>query len=318
MSNTNVQITAEEPRFSYYCDQWLELCRQRLKVSTHYKYSGIVNKYLKPEFGNLPLPELTTQRVDALYAKLIGEYELALTSAKNVLSVLGAVVKYTARVCPMYAPRVLIDIPRVKQPEARVLTVDEQKRLTAYLRTDMDACKFGVLLAMHTGLRIGELCALRWKDISLRNRTISVSASLQRIPDTRQESGGRTMLHVGSTKSSSSQRVIPVSERVMLLIRRAKQNAGECYILTGTLHCMEPRLLQYHFKVYTEACGLKNVHFHTLRHTFATHCVEVGFEVKSLSEILGHSSTKVTLDRYVHSSMDLKRRNMRRLSNVGL
>ena len=145
-----------------------------------------------------------------------------------------------------------------------------------------------------------------------------MSASLQRIPDTRQESGGRTMLHVGSTKSSSSQRVIPVSERVMLLIRRAKQNAGECYILTGTLHCMEPRLLQYHFKVYTEACGLKNVHFHTLRHTFATRCVEVGFEVKSLSEILGHSSTKVTLDRYVHSSMDLKRRNMRRLSNVGL
>ena len=80
---------------------------------------------------------------------------------------------------------------------------------------------------------------------------------------------------------------------------------------------MEPRTLQYRLEKYTKACGLEGVHFHTLRHTFATRCVEVGFEIKSLSEILGHASTTITLERYVHSSMALKRSNMDKLSAVG-
>ena len=81
---------------------------------------------------------------------------------------------------------------------------------------------------------------------------------------------------------------------------------------------MEPRTLQYRLEHYTRECGLEGVHFHTLRHTFATRCVEVGFEIKSLSEILGHSNTTITLNRYVHSSMELKRDNMNKLSMIGL
>ena len=81
---------------------------------------------------------------------------------------------------------------------------------------------------------------------------------------------------------------------------------------------MEPRALQYMLKKYTAACGLDGVHFHTLRHTFATRCIEVGFDVKTLSEILGHTSTTVTLNRYVHSSMELKRANMEKLSTIGM
>lgn len=92
----------------------------------------------------------------------------------------------------------------------------------------------------------------------------------------------------------------------------------EAYILTGQPSYMEPRALQYRFARYTQQCGLEHVNFHALRHTFATRCIEVGFEVKSLSEILGHSSVKVTLDRYVHSSMELKRTNINKLSAIGL
>ena len=90
------------------------------------------------------------------------------------------------------------------------------------------------------------------------------------------------------------------------------------YILTGTEEFMEPRTLQYRFKKYAKNCGLEGVHFHTLRHTFATRCVEVGFEIKSLSEILGHSTTALTMERYVHSSLKLKRENMQKLTAVGL
>ena len=81
---------------------------------------------------------------------------------------------------------------------------------------------------------------------------------------------------------------------------------------------MEPRTLQYRIEKYTRACGLEGIHAHTLRHTFATRAVEVGFEIKSLSEVLGHSTTTITLERYVHSSMELKRSNMNKLNVVGL
>ena len=80
---------------------------------------------------------------------------------------------------------------------------------------------------------------------------------------------------------------------------------------------MEPRTLQYRIEKYTRECGLEGVHAHTLRHTFATRAVEVGFEIKSLSEVLGHANTSITLERYVHSSMDLKRANMDKLTAVG-
>lgn len=98
-----------------------------------------------------------------------------------------------------------------------------------------------------------------------------------------------------------------------------KDISANKYVLTGDpVHYLEPRALQYRLSKYTEACNLQGVHFHVFRHTFATRCVEVGFEIKSLSEILGHSSAKVTLDRYVHSSMELKRANMDKLAAVGL
>ena len=91
----------------------------------------------------------------------------------------------------------------------------------------------------------------------------------------------------------------------------------DTYVLTGTEKYMEPRVLQYRLKKYADECNIENLHFHALRHTFATRCVEVGFEIKSLSEILGHATTTMTLDRYVHSSIDLKRNNMKKLEAIG-
>ena len=97
-----------------------------------------------------------------------------------------------------------------------------------------------------------------------------------------------------------------------------KPQSSAAYVLTGTEAFMEPRTLQYRLEKYTQACGLEGVHFHTLRHTFATRAVEVGFEVKSLSGILGHTSVTITLDRYVHASLERKRDNMQKLKVVGL
>ena len=202
--------------------------------------------------------------------------------------------------------------------ETRVLSRDEQTQLVRYLLTDTDACKFGVLLMLLSGVRIGELCALKWGNIDLKEQTIRITATLQRLHDTAMESEGRTRVVIGAPKSDTSVRTIPLTDYAATLCRKFAVRNAAAYILTGTENYMEPRSLQYRIEKYTKECGLEGVHAHTLRHTFATRAVEVGFEIKSLSEVLGHANTTITLERYVHSSMELKRSNMDKLAAVGL
>ena len=235
-------------------------------------------------------------------------------TVRDILAVLHGVLKYTAAQFPGIFPAVEIPYPKCGRKEMRVLSREEQQRLADYLLADLDPCRFGVLLAMHTGIRIGELCALRWSSISLKDRTLRISATLQRLRDTRE---GGTRIVTGSPKSETSLRVIPLTDSAAALCGRMQPRNPAAYVLTGTEAWMEPRALQYRLEKYVRACGLEGVHFHTLRHTFATRAVEAGFEIKSLSEVLGHASTTVTLERYVHSSMELKRDNMNKLAAVG-
>ena len=145
-----------------------------------------------------------------------------------------------------------------------------------------------------------------------------VSATLQRLRNTEAENEKRTRIVVSTPKSEASMRTIPLTDHAIRLCERFADKNTSAFILTGTEDYMEPRVLQYRIEKYTKECGLDGVHAHTLRHTFATRAVEVGFEIKSLSEILGHSNTTITLERYVHSSMKLKRSNMDKLTAVGL
>ena len=256
--------------------------------------------------------------LEAFSGELLYRDGLAPKTVKDILVVLRAVLRYTEKQFPGVFPALEITYPKDPRKEMRVLSPEEQNRFIAFLLEDMDSCRFGTLLVLFTGLRIGEICALQWKNISLRSQTIRIDATMQRLRNTEQEESGRTRIVVGPPKSETSVRVIPMTASIAELCRRMDPHEPDAYVLTGTADFMEPRSLQYRMKKYTGACGLEGVHFHTLRHTFATRCVEGGFEIKSLSEILGHSTTTITLDRYVHSSMEMKRSNMNKLSGISL
>ena len=228
----------------------------------------------------------------------------------DILSVLHSVLKDTEARRPAGALAVQIRYPKGKRREMRVLTIEEQKRLVAYLLHPTDSCKFGLLLALYTGLRIGELCALRWSCIDLREQTIRIAATMQRLGGT----GEGTRIVIGAPKSDSSLRTIPLPAQIAVLCRHMQPTDPEAYVLTGGPAYMEPRTLQYRLKRYTAACGLEGVHAHTLRHTFATRAIESGFELKSLSEVLGHATTAITMERYVHSTLEMKRTNMNKLA----
>ncbi len=305
-------------RFAFYCDEWLHLNRSRIKESTYVKYSNILDKHVKPKLGGCLVQSLSSLIVEQFSHDLLYEEELSPKTVKDILTMLHSVLLYTVKQFSEPLPPIEIVYPKVPKREMRVLSAEEQARFAAYLLEDTDGCKFGVLLALLTGMRLGEVCALRWENVSLAERTIKVNATMQRLRDVDDNKTSKTKVVISEPKSDMSTRVIPLTASAVALCRERWCRDPSAFVLTGDpVRYIEPRSMQYRLERYTADCGLDGVHFHTLRHTFATRCVEVDFEIKSLSEILGHSSPRITLERYVHSSMELKRRNMDKLPALG-
>ena len=196
----------------------------------------------------------------------------------------------------------------------RVLTHAEQAALVRTILNDMDLYKFGVLLSLYTGIRIGELCALKWEDMCLSDSVLKIRKTMQRIQETDGSAIHKTKVIITAPKSKCSVRSIPLPSFISDIAKQFVASP-QAFILTGnSKQFVEPRTMQNHFKSLVAGCGIEKANFHALRHTFATRCVEVGFEIKSLSEILGHANVNITLNRYVHSSFELKSSNMNKLT----
>ena len=180
-----------------------------------------------------------------------------------------------------------------KEKEMRVLTQTEQNALIRVLMDDMDLYKFGVFLSLYTGIRVGELCALQWEDFDLTHTTLKIRKTMQRIQDTENRSLSKTKIVITEPKSQCSVREIPLPNFVVDIAQKFVANPNS-YVLTGNDRYVEPRTMQNRFKSYVKNSGISDANFHALRHTFATRCVEVGFEIKSLSEVLGHANVNIT------------------------
>ena len=282
---------------------WLNSVSNQVKLSTYLKYESMIRNHLSANIGQLPARAITGSIIDQLTnEKLHGHPPLSPKSINDMLVILGMALSYANEEYGIPKPT----IRRVKEypREMRVLSRQEQQVLEAYLLQDMDCYKLGVLLALYSGLRIGELCALQWEDI--RDGNILVSKSLHRI-----RKGDITQVEFSSPKTASSNRVIPLPSFLIAILEERRSSGSVMRTLEGK--AVEPRLMQHHFSRHIAACQLEKTNFHALRHTFATRCIEAGFDIKTLSEILGHIDVKTTLNRYVHSSHEQKKRNMEKL-----
>lgn len=182
-----------------------------------------------------------------------------------------------------------------------------------YLKENLTIKNAGIMLSLFTGLRLGEVCALKWSNIDLENSILYITTTMQRVQNLSIE-GPKTKVYVSEPKSACSIREIPIPDMLLRLLANFSNN-GSCYFLTGSSEkFIEPRNLQYHFKTVLKKALIFDMNFHALRHTFATRCIEVGVDIKTLSEILGHANVNITLNRYVHPSLEEKRLNMEKLS----
>ena len=291
--------------------EWLTAKRTQTKVSTYANYAFKVEKHLDPAFGGLTIDKLSPCRV----------YEFIMVKQKDGLSnkyisdiiiVLKNMTKYASKIYGCVDPIADIELPKREKKEFELYNKNDQNCLKTALLTNMDLTKLGIMIALYTGVRIGELCGLKWSDIDLNAKTIRIERTVQRIRVSCKSN--RTELIVSTPKSNTSMRTIPIPEFLVRMLKAFKPSDRDCYIISGGTKPTDPRTLQYRFKKLLIRSGLRVVNFHSLRHMFATNCIELGFDVKTLSEILGHSSVEITLDRYVHSSFERKRKCMDMLS----
>lgn len=305
--------------FGSLSEEWLIIKAPQLKASSVAKYSNLLDSYLIPEFGESQTSDITRSDIFHFSRKLLvsGGIKAEGLNPKTVNAVLS-LAKNILEYAKSEKGISIADIRHisVRQPQKpfRILSRDEQLRLSEFLCENPTPCHLGILLCLYTGLRIGEICALRWDDICLNEHYIHVRRTMQRIQLKREQGKSRTEVIIQEPKSSCSVRKIPIPDEILMLLQHAKRREGEAFLLTGTVGFIEPRSMENHFKSAVRECGINDINFHALRHTFATRCVEIGFDIKSLSEILGHSSVSITLNRYVHPSMELKQKNMNMLS----
>lgn len=305
---------------SELAEQWLTVISPQIKLSTYNKYRNLINSYVSPNFYAESLSDLSAQSLQLFCNRLLvsgGRQGVGLSpkTVSDILSVLRRLFQY-GEMCG-YSVKCTGKEFSIKQEskEITVLSKEEQEILCKYLILNPSERNLAILLCLFTGLRIGELCALMWDDISFSNSSIYIHQTIQRVqiegnPDK------KTKVIISTPKSKCSIRTIPVPDKIMMILKRA-DIMKDGYLVTGMKQkYIEPRTMENHFHRVLSAASLRNVNFHTLRHTFATRCVEAGFDIKSLSEILGHASVTTTMNRYVHPSMDLKRENMQRLSNL--
>jgi len=283
---------------------WLEDIKTRRKPSTFVKYHLLYQHYVEKLFQNVCLSELTEALVKEKIPSSLSE-----SIQKSLYCIINQTLKFTSL-------RYGITVPTVKRPAVNkkkqpiaVLSTAEQARLLAVLQQETDCFKMAVLLCFYTGLRLGELCALKWEDIDFERKLIRVNRTVQRLYVEGHKT--KTILLETTPKSAYSRREIPLSSAILKQLCKLRRDT--VYVFGGKKP-MEPRTMQYHFKKLLQEAGLPEKNFHILRHTFATNCIEGGTDVKSLSELLGHSEVQITLNRYVHPSMETKRRHLDMLS----
>lgn len=300
--------------FEQVCKNWIKENEIKNKKSTTAKYVSICKKHLYSYFGNMKICDIDRNHINTFIRFKTHQGKLQPKTISDITKILLQIIRYAYNQGYIQNYKYDITMPTVQTKELEVLTQAEQERLVNLIKQKITSENIGILLSLYAGLRLGEICALQWKDIDLNIGTISVTKTMQRIAV--ENADTKTVVIIDTPKSQKSIRIIPIPDFLLSELKAISNSCTkEAYILTSSQsRYIEPRVYQYKFKKYLKQAGIADINFHALRHTFATRAVEQGMDIKSLSEILGHATVNFTLDRYVHPSFSLKKQNIEKLA----
>lgn len=302
--------------FDQIAEQWLSSKSGTIKTTTYNHYLNQYELHIKPVFANKRIIDLKTED----YNKFLKQKEDDGYSSRTLIllrTIIKMILFYAEKKHNIPVAKE-IHMPKKPRKTVEAFTRKEQAALNQYLSAHLDHYALGILISLYCGLRIGEVCALQWKDIDLNNEIITVSKTLIRIQNKYGTDDKKTKIVLQKPKTESSSRKVPIPDCIKTVMTDFDHNNPDCFVITGNDHYMEPRVCLRKFKKIMYDLNMVDYTFHACRHTYATRCVELGVDAKILSELLGHSSVKTTLDRYVHPSMDIKREQVNKLRMISV
>ena len=294
--------------FEVVTEEWLKYKKNTVKKSTYYNYSYSVAKYLYPSFAGKNITKIKN------YNNFIEELSDTLSpkTVRDIVTKLKEIINFYEEEHNTKLNIKKMSLPKMNKKEIQILSNKEKQKLEKYCIQQNDLKSLGILICLNTGLRVGEVCALRWENIDFETRRIHVEKTIERIYSKEEN---KTIVIIDTPKSMTSIRTIPINSKLYNILKQMKRKCTKNDFVLTVLsdHYVEPRNYQYNFREILKKSKIKRYKFHTLRHTFATNCIEAGMDIKSLSEILGHADVSITLNIYVHSSDKTKRKYLEKI-----
>ncbi len=293
-----------------YMVKYLEREKNFVKESSYAVYSSYTFTKVIPYFKEITLRELNLDIVQAFCNHLLLEGNsktgggLSYRTTKDIMIYLTRSIQFLFKQNIIKSFDLTYKVQKNMKPQ-KIKTFDDFEviMMRDYLKASDDPRALGILIAMYSGLRIGEISALRWEDIDILNSTITINKTLQRI-FIKTPTSTYSELKVSTPKSVKSNRIVPINAELKQLLINNASNTG--YVLSNSEKPVEPRTLRYHFNSVQKKLKIQLKPFHSLRHTFATRLIKNTNDFKTVSELLGHSSISITLDIYTHTSEETK------------
>ena len=307
-------------KYKEWLSEWLNnYVKIASKHRTIERYYEIVRQHIVPRIGECELDDLTPMLLQKHISELltVGNIRtgkgLAASSVNSIITVIQNSL-HIAHSLGLIKEQVGDKIKRPKLTERAVecFSLDEQKKIEQAVLQSKKLHMIGVLVGLYTGLRIGELIAVEWSDIDLENRLLSVNKTCHYGKDA---TGIYTRI-IESPKTESSIRIVPLPKQLIPLLKECKRQSKATLLVSNNGVGVSVRTYQRNFDVMLQKLGIPHRGFHALRHTFATRAIECGMDVKTLSEILGHKSSTITLNRYAHSLLGHKKDMMDKLGKL--
>ncbi len=289
---------------------WLN-SKNNIKIQSYQKYENLINSFFNNDLGNTFIKKITNQNIENFFSNLINK-NTAISTQKTLFYIVKSSFEYAhkKKMCSyMNLEKIKI---KNKPKTIHILSREEQNILENHLKENINIRKACLLLCLYTGLRIGEVCGLKWDDIHFETKSLEVKRTIERIKNNDKEIKAKTILIASTPKSDTSKRIIPIPDFLIEILKKFKGENNN-YILSNSEKLYDPRQFESFYERILKKNNIRHIHFHTLRHTFATRSIESKMDIKTLSEILGHSSIEITLKLYVHPSYELKKDSIENL-----
>lgn len=303
-----------------WLDIWLnKYTKHTVKLHTYDRYQYIIEKHINPKLGDLELDELSATTLQDFVLSELESGNLKNNSGLANNSVIGIVNVIKGSLSMAKSLEIIdkdytnkIKLPAPTEKPVTAFEKHEQVLLENYCLQSKKKNYIGIVICLYTGIRLGELLALTWNDIDFSTGIMNISKTAYRI-----KQNGKPQVVIDQPKTKNSRRSIPLPKQLLSILKQLKKSSNSEYVLsTRTGGIVGTRAYQKSYERILKKLEIPYKNFHSLRHTFATRAIEMGMDVKTLSEILGHKNPMITLQRYTHSMMSYKTEMMNKMGKM--